>query len=298
MIVIMLFFVGGLIWMATGIYQVQPGELAALRRLGKFDGTQGPGLKWFWPAPIGTRDIVKVSEIKRLELGLRGSQPVPAESLMITGDENIVDAQLLVQFDIKDIEKYLFRAVDPAGLTLKDVAETSLRKVVGSRAIDDVLTIEKEAVQAETKTLMQELMDVYNTGIRIREVKLLAVNPPSQVQDAFDDVVRAKEDKERTIRLAEAYREDIIPKAKGEASKKLELAEGFRQEVIANAEGESQRFLSVLEEYIKSEDVTRRRLYLEAMEEVLPNVTIRIVPSDATLVVSQLGGVVTPLPER
>lgn len=279
-IVIGFFVVAFAIWLGSGFYTVQPGEQAALRRLGKFESIKEAGLHWFWPTPIGTRDIVQVDEIRSLEIGVRGTTPVPIEANMITGDQNIVDVQLLVQFKIKDVESFLFRTVDPAGITIKDAAETSLRQVVGSRDIDDVLTIEKEAVQFETKDLLQRLLDLYQTGIEVTEVKLQNVRPPAQVQDAFDDVVRAREDKERIINLADAYREGQIPVARGDAARVLEAAEAFRATRIADATGQADRFLSVLEEYRKAPEITRQRLYLEAMEEILPGVTKFIVDSN------------------
>jgi membrane protease subunit HflK len=298
-----------LIWMGTGFYTVQPGEQAALRRFGMFDSIQGPGLNWFWPSPIGTRAIVPVAEVRRLELGVRGDQPIPLESLMITGDAdengnpgeapNIADVQLLVQYDIKNIEQFLFRVVDPAGITIKHVAETSLRQVIGSRPIDDVLTDKKEDIQAETKLLLQKLLDDYETGINVREVKLLAVFAPEQVRDAFDDVVRAQEDKARIINLADAYKEDILPRARGDAARVLQGAEGFKQEQIAKATGEASRFLAVLEEYEKAKDVTRQRLYLEAMEEILPGITKFIVAAESggnLLQFLPLNGAAPPVP--
>ena len=309
LIVIALFFVALVIWLGTGFYTVQPGEQAALRRFGKFDSIQEPGLHWFWPSPIGTQAIVNVAEVRRLELGVRGGQPVLSESLMITGDAdedgnpgeapNIVDVQLLVQYDIKDIVQFLFKVVDPDGITIKDVAETALRQVVGRRPIDDVLTDQKEAVQAETQDLLQRLLDQYQTGIRVREVKLLNVFAPEQVKDAFDDVVRAREDKARIINLADAYKEDILPRARGEAARAIQGAEGFKQEQIAKATGEASRFLAVLTEFKKAEDVTRQRLYLEAMEEILPGITKFIVAADAggnLLQFLPLNGATPPLP--
>ena len=285
-----------IIWLATGFYTVQPGEQAALRKFGNFDNTQDEGLHWFWPAPIGTRNIEKIDEVRALELGNRGGTPVLSESLMITGDPdeegnpgeapNIVDVQLLVQYDIKDIEQFLFRVVDPAGVTIKDVAETALRQVVGARPIDDPLTDQKEAVQADTKVLLQQLLDLYQTGINVRQVQLLAVFAPEQVKDAFDDVVRAKEDKARIINLADAYKEDILPRARGDAARMLEAAEGFRQEQIAKATGRANRFLAILTEFRKSEDVTRQRLYLEAMEEILPGINKIIGDPDRVILVS------------
>jgi len=271
--------VGVIVWLGTGFYTVAPAEVAALRRFGIFEDTAPSGLHWWWPNPIGNRSVVDVQQRRRLEIGIRGAIPFLEESQMITGDENIVDVQLLVQYEIKDIEKFLFRSVDPAGQTIKDASESALRQVVGARGIDDVLTIEKEAVQVDTKELLQQLMDTYETGIRIAEVKLLNVNPPAEVQDAFDDVVRAREDKERIINLADAYEEDILPRARGDAQRILQEAEGFRAQRVNDATGQAGRFTSILEEYRKSPEVTRQRLYLEAMEDVLPGITKYIVDS-------------------
>ena len=258
------------LWGSSGIFTVQPGEQAALRLFGKFNSISGPGLHWFFPSPIGQKDIVATSTIRRLELGFRGDKIVPDEALMITGDENIVDAQLLVQFDIKDLKHFLFMAIDPSGKTMMDVAETSLRQVVGSKPIDDVLTTEKEAVQSETKILMQSLLDSYSSGIRVREVKLQNVQPPSQVQDAFDDVVRAREDKAKIINLADAYREDILPKARGYAAKVIQDAKAYEAVRIAESKGEADKFNSILEEYNLQKETTESRLYLETIERVLP----------------------------
>ena len=289
-IVLALFGVGVLVWMGSGFFTVQPGERAALRRLGMFDSIQGPGLHWWWPTPVGARDIVKVDAIRTLEVGVRCGTPALDESLMITGDAdeagqpgeapNIVDVQLLVQYDIKDLQKFLYRSVDPAGQTIKDATESALRQVVGSRPIDDPLTDKKEDTQADTKLLLQRMLDEYETGINVREVKLLNVFAPEQVKDAFDDVVRAKEDKARIINLADAYRESVIPNARGEAARLTESAEAYKQERIAFAEGQSQRFLSILNEYKLAPEVTRQRIYLEAMEDILPDIRKYIIDDD------------------
>ena len=276
---------GVVAWAATGFYTVQPGEEAVLRRFGTFNSLAAPGLHWFWPSPIGKNVIVRKDEVRRLELGFRGGTSVPAESLMITGDENIVDVQLLVQYDIKDTEAYLFNVVDPDGITMRDVAETSLRQVVGARNIDDVLTTGKEDVQSSTRNQLQSLLDTYGAGINIIQVQLQNVNPPTQVQDAFDDVVRAKEDKERIINLADAYEEEILPTARGEAARSIENAEAFKAQRVNLAIGQAERFIAILSEYRKAPDVTRQRLYLEAMEEILPGVTKFIVDPGTDLVV-------------
>ena len=299
LIVVGLFVVGIAVWLGSGFFTVQPGEQAALRRLGKFESIQSPGLHWWWPSPIGARDIVFVDSVRQLEVGVASGNPVLSESLMITGDPdeegqpgeapNIVDVQLLVQYDIKNIEDYLYKVSDPDGQTIKDVTETALRQVVGSRPIDDVLTDKKEDIQAETKLLLQGLLDYYSTGINVREVKLLNVFAPEQVKDAFDDVVRAREDKARIINLADAYKESVLPQARGEAARVTEAAEAYKQERVAIAEGQAERFKAVLFEYEKAPEITRQRLFLEAMEEILPGVKMYIVDEGS-------GGVLPLLP--
>ena len=303
-----LLLVALVVWLGSGFYTVQPGEQAAVRMFGEFTDTRDEGLHWWWPSPVGGRDIVRVDEVKRLELGVRGDTPNLEESLMITGDPdesgnpgeapNIVDVQLTVQYNIKDLERFLYRAVDPAGVTIKDAAETSLRQVVGSRPIDDVLTDKKEEVQEETRLLLQRLLDDYETGIHVTEVKLANVFAPEQVKDAFDDVVRAKEDKARIINLADAYKEDILPRARGDAARLLQDAEAFRQQRIALSTGESEYFLAILNEFRKAPDVTRQRLYLEAMEEILPGIQ-KIIGDPDRVILSPSGdsGQIVPVSE-
>ena len=284
-IILGIMVLGVVAWASTGVYTVQPGEEAVLRRFGQFNSVAGPGLHWFVPNPIGIRVVVRKDEVRRLELGFRGGTSVPAESLMITGDENIVDVQLLVQYDIKDTAEFLFNVVDPDGITMRDVAETSLRQVVGARNIDDVLTTGKEEVQSSTRIQLQSLLDTYQAGINIIQVQLQNVNPPTQVQDAFDDVVRAKEDKERIINLADAYEEEILPTARGEAARSIENAEAFKAQRVNLAKGQAERFIAILSEYRKAPNVTRQRLYLEAMEKILPGVTKFIVDPGTNIVV-------------
>ncbi len=290
------------LWLGSGIYTVSAvgGEVAVLRLFGKYSGEAQQGLHWFWPAPIGTRNIIQAEERRLMELGFRGNSPFTDESLMITGDENIVDVQLLIQYNIKDPERFLFKVIDPEAVTLRDVAETSLRQVVGSRPIDDVLTNRKEEVQAETQQLLQKLLDEYETGIHVTEVKLQNVNPPPQVQDAFADVVRAKEDKERIINLADAYKEDVLPKAEGTAARLREDAEAYRAERVNLATGQAAAFIAVLVEYQKAKDVTRQRLYFEKMEEILPGIKKNILPagSDIVIVTSDGEQTITPLPQQ
>ncbi len=286
-------------WLATGFYQVRPAEKAALRLFGAYTGQlKDPGLHWFWPAPIGTKNVEAVTETRRMELGFRsleGGQvtDVPFEALMITGDLNIADIQMVVQYRISDLAAFLFNVDDPGdverdvragapeGFTLKDATEAALRQVVGQRSIDDVLTINKEAVQVDTSLLLQSILDEYKTGIEVLEVRLQNVRPPDPVRDAFDDVVRARVDKEARINEALAYQQDQLPRARGDAQIILQAAEAFKQERILRASGEADRFLSVLEEYLESKEVTRQRLYLEAMEEILPDINKFIITPDA-----------------
>ena len=299
--------IAAVIWLSSGFYTVQPGEEAAIRTFGAFTknppgamlGGSDPGLHWWWPSPIGTFAKLQVQEVRRLELGFRGETPFPAESLMITGDEEpqIVDAQLLVQYNIKNIEQFLFRVADPDGAVLKSAAETSLRQVVGQLSIDDVL-VNREIVESETKALLQSLLNQYETGINITEVKLQSVLPPPQVQPAFDDVNVAIEEKQQTINLAQAYEADILPKALGDARRTVRASEAFRAEQINIATGKAERFVAILSEYLKAKDITRQRLYLDAMEDILPGVTKFIVdPSVNIVLVSGDGGVV-PLPSQ
>jgi membrane protease subunit HflK len=290
-----------IIWAGTGFYTVGPDQEAVLRTFGKFTGTTSGGLHWHYPSPVGKRNVVAVTTARRMELGFRSgsdgftvAQSVTSESLMITGDENIVDVQAVVQYRISDLTSFLFEVDDPGdadrgilagspdGRTLRDMAETALRQVVGARNIDDVLTTEKEQVQTDVLLKMRELADEYKTGIDVLQVLLQNVNPPLEVQSAFEDVVRAREDRERLINLAEAYEASEIPKATGNAAKITEAAKGFKQGRIARAQGESDGFDAILEGYESSPEVTRQRLYLEAMEEILPGIT-KFVLSDSSV---------------
>ena len=298
-----------IIWAATGFYTVGPDEQAVLRTFGKITGTESGGLHWYYPGPIGRRDVVAITTTRRLELGFRSgadgftvAQSVTNESLMITGDVNIVDVQAVIQYNITDLEKFLTKVDDPGdpdrgippgspdGRTLRDIAETALRQVVGARNIDDVLTTEKEQVQTDVLFKMRELAETYETGINVQVVLLQNVNPPLEVQSAFEDVVRAREDRERLINLAEAYQAAEIPKAIGEAAKVTEAAEGFKTGRIARAQGEADGFEAILEGYLKSPVVTRQRLYLEAMEDILPGIKKFILSDSSVLPFLPLDG--------
>jgi len=278
-----IFGIALIFWLFTGVYTVGPDEVGVVQRFGKYDRTVQSGLNYHMPFPIETVKTPKVTEVKRIEVGFRTIgknqyRTVERESLMLTGDENIVDAELIVQYKIKEPINYLFNFVGPE-LTMREAAEASLRTVVGRHNIDEALTSGKLMIQEETKELLQSILDKYETGAQVVAVQLQDVSPPKQVIDAFKDVASAKEDKNRMINEAEGYRNDVIPKARGEAQAMIREAEGFREARIARAEGDVAKFKAILKEYSKAKDVTRERLYLEAMEEILPGIEKYIVPN-------------------
>ena len=278
-----IFGIALIFWLFTGVYTVGPDEVGVVQRFGKYDRTVQSGLNYHMPFPIETVKTPKVTEVKRIEVGFRTVgknqyRTVERESLMLTGDENIVDAELIVQYKIKEPINYLFNFIGPE-LTLREAAEASLRTVVGRHNIDEALTSGKLMIQEETKELLQSILDKYETGAHVVAVQLQDVSPPKQVIDAFKDVASAKEDKNRMINEAEGYRNDIIPKARGEAQAMIREAEGFREARIKRAEGDVAKFKAILKEYSKAKDVTRERLYLEAMEEILPGLEKYIVPN-------------------
>ena len=271
-----------IVWLLLGVYTVGPDEVGVVQRFGKYDRVVGSGLNYHLPFPIETVKTPKVTEVKRIEVGFRTVgkkqyRTVEQESLMLTGDENIVDAELIVQYKIKEPINYLFNFIGPE-LTLREASEASLRTVIGRHNIDEALTSGKLMIQEETKELLQSILDKYETGVHVVAVQLQDVSPPKQVIDAFKDVASAKEDKNRMINEAEGYRNDIIPKARGEAQAMIREAEGFRESRIKRAEGDVAKFKAILKEYSKAKDVTRERLYLEAMEEILPGLEKFIVP--------------------
>jgi len=271
------------VWLLLGLYSVGPDEVGVVQRFGEYNRLVGSGLNYHFPYPIETVKTPKVTEVKRIEIGFRTIgknqyRTIEQESLMLTGDENIVDAELIVQYKIKDPIDYLFNFIGPE-LTLREASEASLRTVVGRHNIDQALTSGKLMIQEETKELLQITLDKYETGVIVVAVQLQDVSPPKQVIDAFKDVASAKEDKNRMINEAEGYRNDIIPKARGEAQSMIRKAEGFREARIKRAEGDVAKFKAIVKEYNKAKDVTKERLYLEAMEEILPGIDKYIVPN-------------------
>jgi len=268
-----------LLWLASGVYTVNPGHKGVVRTFGKETARSDPGLNYRYPWPFQRVDIVSVEQIRRIEVGFRGTQRVPEEALMLTGDENIVEAQIVVQYRVADPSKYLFRLREPEAALLA-ATEVALRSTVGSMTIDQVMIEERAKVQSDARLFIQRLMDAYESGLVITEVKLQAADPPDQVRDAFHDVVRAREDKEKVINVAKGYQADILPKARGEAQKLLREAEGYKEQRVLLAQGEAARFLSVLAEYEKAREVTRDRLHLETIEKILPDIDKVIIGGD------------------
>ncbi|MBI4228652.1 MAG: FtsH protease activity modulator HflK, partial [Deltaproteobacteria bacterium] len=258
---------------ATGIYTVEPGEIGVVLRFGKEVGRSEPGLRYHLPAPVETVRLVNLAVVRRVEIGFRTSpryRTVPEESLMLTGDENIVDAQAIVQYRVKEPSNYLFKVNDPDKV-LMDTAEVSLRSVIGRTTIDDALTVGKVRIQEDSRKFLQELLDTYQAGLLVTDFKLQVVDPPAQVKDSFNEVVRAREDQERLRNEARGYAEDIIPKARGESEKRIRAAEAYKEQRVIKAVGDTQRFLDVLKEYQKAKEVTATRIYIETMEQILPN---------------------------
>jgi membrane protease subunit HflK len=267
------------IWGFSGLFRVQPDELGVVLRFGKHVRTVGPGLSYHLPYPIETVLLPKALRVSTLNIGFSydesprrsrdGRRDIPEESLMLTGDENIVDVQFTVLWRIKPngAANYLFNIQNPEG-TVKAVAESAMRQVVGHTDIQPILTAQRDKAEQEVHELMQKTLDYYGSGIQIQQVQMGQVNPPSQVIAAFNDVTNAKIELERLQNEAQTYANRIVPDAKGRAAQILQGAEGYRQQAIAEAKGQSARFLKVYEEYKKAPDVTRQRIYLETMERI------------------------------
>ncbi|MEC8959164.1 MAG: FtsH protease activity modulator HflK [Chloroflexota bacterium] len=259
------------IWAATGIYTTSPGEQAVLRLFGKAQVTPitQNGLHWWWPGPVGNKDIVRTDLVRRLELGFRGAEgvantPVPVEAQMISGDLNIIDVQMVVQYDIKDLTDFLFNVDDPGedageqriiapgrpdGRTLKDATEAALRLVVGQRSLAEVLAEERVNLELDTREKLQEILDGYQTGINIVSVQLQKVEAPAEVQAAFNDVLQARQDKVTATNQAQAYENQVIPEARGRAEQIIQPAEAFKRARIERAQGEADQFISILDQF-------------------------------------------------
>ncbi len=278
-----------LVWLGTGFYRVQPGEQGVELLFGKYVKLTSPGLNYWAPSPLGEAIKVPVTQINTVQIGFRGnveangraniSRDVPLESLMLTGDQNIIDMDFVVQWRIKDAADFLFNIRDPEN-TIKAAAESAMREVIGQSKLEAVLTSKRQQVQEETHRLVQAILDDYGAGVSIESVQLQNIDPPKEVIDAFNDVQRAKQDQERSINEATAYRNNIEPRATGEAQKMVQDANAYKERVIKEADGEAQRFLSVYETYKDAKDVTRLRLYLERMQDILQDSDKMIIDQD------------------
>ena len=289
------------IWLASGFYRVLPDEQGVVLRFGKYVNQTQPGLHYHLPFPIEKVLTPKVTKVNRIDVGYRSASDtgratsvsdVPEESLMLTGDENIVDIDYSVFWIIKDAGKFLFNIQSPED-TVKSVAETAMREVIAKNGIQSILTEGRAQIEIDTQNIMQEILDSYDSGISITQVQTQKADPPKEVIDAFRDVQAAKADKERAQNEAEAYANDVIPRARGEAAQILQQAEAYKQEVVALAEGEASRFLAIYNEYRKARTVTQERMYLETMEKVMADINKIIIDKKSG------GGVVPylPLPE-
>ncbi len=266
------------VWLAGGVYQVQPGEEGVIRTFGGYSGTTGPGLNYHLPWPIQRVTIVDVESIRRAEIGFRTTREgdkvdVLDEALMLTEDENIVQVELLVQYRIGDSRAFLFNVQNPERVLLT-TAEVALRSTVGNMTIDAVITEERARVQDETRAFLKRLLDEYGSGILVTDVRLQVADPPSEVRDAFQEVVRARADKERLINESQAYANDVVPRARGERQRLIEEAAAFKEQQVLLATGDAERFLAVLQEYRLAPEVTRERMHIEALEAILARVRL------------------------
>ncbi len=290
------------LWAASGFYRVDPGQRGVELLFGKFVKHTTPGLNYWFPPPIGEVLKPNVERTNTITVGFRGlgeggrsagSRDVPQESLMLTGDQNIIDIDFVVQWRIKDAAAFLFNIRDPEA-TVKIAAESAMREVIGQTGLEDATTGKRQQVQQQSRVLLQQILDLYGAGVAIAQIQLLKSDPPAEVIDAFHDVQRARQDQERSINEATAYKNDIVPKAKGQAQTIIQAASAYKEKVIKEADGEAKRFLSVYETYKDAKDITTRRLFLERMQQVL---------KDAEKVIIDVGkggsGVVPylPLPE-
>ena len=288
--IIILILVAVGIWLLTGFYRVEPDEQGVVLRFGEWTKTTQPGLNYHLPGPIETVLLPKVTKVNRVEIGYRtaadnrgrvGQQPIPVESLMLTGDENIIDVKFTVFWVISDAGKFLFNVRSPER-TVKDASEAAMREVIGDTDLNSALSEGRSALASETQAVVQEILDSYESGILITQVEPQKIDPPEAVIGAFRDVQAARADEERAKSEAEAYRNDIMPRARGEAERILQEAEAYEQEVVARANGEAQRFTLVYNEYRQAKSVTRQRIYLETMEKILADMNKVLIDSSAS----------------
>ena len=252
------------IWGLSGIYIVDQGKQGVVLQFGAFNKITDPGPHWY-PRFIQSVEIVDVEQVRSVNLGR-----VPDEALMLTQDENIIDIKFTIQYKVKDPRDFLFNVRDPDA-TLRQATESSVREIVGKSKLDFVITEGRQDVALRAEKLIQDILDGYKAGLLVVKLNMQDAQPPQQVQAAFDDAIKAREDEQRQINEAEAYANDIIPRARGASARRIQEAEAYREEIVQKAQGESERFLKVLAEYSKAPEVTRERLYLEAMESVMAN---------------------------
>ncbi|WP_424298427.1 FtsH protease activity modulator HflK [Castellaniella sp.] len=261
-----------LLWLASGFMIVQEGQVAVVTRFGKYVHTLSPGLQWRWPSPIENSQDVNIAQLRTFEVGFRGSSrnKVLSESLMLTNDENIVDVQFVVQYRLRadGAPAYLFNTSQPDE-SVRQAAETAMREIVGRKPMDFVLYSGRTVVATEVQELAQSILDRYETGIQISTVAIQNVQPPEQVQAAFDDAVKAGQDRERQINEGNAYASKVLPEAEGQAARMIQESEGYSAKVIGEAQGNTSRFDSIATEYTKAPDITRDRIYLETMQDIL-----------------------------
>lgn len=270
------------VWLASGFYTVDANQRAVVLRFGKQIETTEPGLRWRLPFPIESHEIVDLSGVRTIEVGYRGADRnrVLREALMLTDDANIINIQFAVQYILKSPEDYLFNNRFPDDAVMQ-TAETAMREIVGKSTMDFVLYEGREEIAATAHELMQTILDRYQAGILISRVTMQNAQPPEQVQAAFDDAVKAGQDRERLRNEGEAYRNDVVPRARGTAARLLEESNAYRERVIANAEGEASRFNQVYEEFSRAPVVTRERMYLETMQQVLSNTSKVMIDADS-----------------
>lgn len=261
-----------LAWLASGFYIVDASQRGLVLQFGKYKESTESGLRWRLPYPIQSHELVNISGVRTLEIGYRGSErnKVLKEALMLTDDENIINIQFAVQYILKDPVAYVFNNRGPDEAVMQ-AAETAIREIVGKSRMDFVLYEGREQIAIKASNLMQEILDRYETGIQISKVTMQNAQPPEQVQSAFDDAVKAGQDRERQKNEGQAYANDVIPKARGTAGRLMQEAEGYKQRLIATAEGDASRFRQLNNEYAKAPEVTRNRLYLETMQQVYAN---------------------------
>ncbi len=260
------------VWLASGFYIVDASQRGVVLQFGKFKETTEPGLRWRFPYPVQSHELVNLTGVRTIEIGYRGSErnKVLKEALMLTDDENIVNIQFAVQYILKDPVEYLFNNRHPDDAVM-GAAETAVREMVGKSRMDFVLYEGREQIAAQAAKLMQDILDRYKSGILISKVTMQNAQPPEQVQAAFDDAVKAGQDRERQKNEGQAYANDVIPKAQGTAARLLEEANGYKQRVIASAEGDASRFRQISVEYAKAPEVTRQRMYLDTMQQIFAN---------------------------